>query len=52
MEFKDAEMEAQDNRTIASNAGYWKSAAAQHLSQEQIAEARHLALEMHSTLDG
>ncbi|MEJ8566499.1 hypothetical protein [Elongatibacter sediminis] len=46
-----AEMEAATNRTIASNASYWREAAGQFLDQDQIAEARQLALEMHSTLD-
>jgi TPR repeat protein len=46
-----AETEGRNHRTIVGNAGYWKAAAAQYLDQEQIAEARHLALEMHAAPD-
>jgi len=46
-----AEMEAAHNRTIAANVGSWKQEIAQYLDQDQIVEARKLALEMHSTLD-
>ncbi len=46
-----AELAAASNRTIASDVGHWKQEAAKYLTTDQIAEARQIALEMHSTLD-
>jgi len=47
-----AELEAAKNHLILSDVGLWKEQAARYLSQEQIAEAEQLALELNSPQDG
>ena len=45
---RTAELEAAKNHMIVRDVGRWKQEAAQYLSQEQVAEAEQLALELKS----
>jgi len=45
---RTAELEAAKNHMIVSDVGTWKQQAARYLSQEQVAEAEQLALELNS----